>query len=372
MTMKRFSFRHIVFLALGICLLVVPTFGQTSERSQVRYNTLSHDFGRIQETAGPVSFTFEFTNTSREPFIIEFISVSCGCTTPQYSREPVLPGRSGSISVTFDPTGRPGAFRSPVIVTSNNRRDQVTLTLTGEVIPRPRTIEDQFPIELSPGGLRITGSNLLFGYVGRGSKRSQSLDLYNGGGAPVTLGYRLTSPAPAAGYSVAFTPAVLPPGQRGQVTFTYDLAGADVWGLQNVSFVLTEGGRATDKPLTAYATVTDDFSGMTEAQKAAAPKASFDAQFNHFGSVGRNRTLSHDFTLTNTGSAPLLIRHVRASGPYISYNVPRTSVASGESLVIRVTLRTPDSAERISESISIVLNDPARPMRELRVGANVE
>jgi hypothetical protein len=370
--MKLPVFRSIALLALSVCLSALPAFGQTSERSQVRYNTLSHDFGRIRETDGPVSFTFEFTNTSNSPFIIEFISVSCGCTTPQYSREPVLPGRTGSIVVTFDPAGRPGVFRSPVIVTSNNRRDQVTLALTGEVTPRPRTIEDQFPLELSPGGLRATGSNLLFGYVGRGSTKSQSLDIYNGGSAPVTLGYRLTSPAPAAGYSVAFTPAVLSPGGRGQVTFTYDLAGADVWGLQNVSFVLTEGSRPAARPLTAYATVTDDFSGMTEAQKAAAPKAAFDMQFNHFGSVGRNQTLSHDFTLTNTGAAPLLIRHVGASGPNVSYSVPKTSVAPGESIVIRVTLRTPASAERVSESVSLVVNDPARPMRELRVSANVE
>ena len=360
----------LVLLAGG---LVWPAHAQVSNTSQVRYNTVQHDFGKIQETDGPVSFTFEFTNTSQTPFIIEFISVSCGCTTPDFKKEPVLPGRSGSITVTFNPAGRPGVFNTPVIVTSNNRRDQVTLTLTGEVIPRPKTIEDEFPLLISESsGLRATGNNLLFGYMGRGSKKSQTIDLYNNGNAPIALGYRFTSEMPAAGCAVTFTPATLGPKQRGQVTFTYDLTGANVWGLQNVSFVLTENGRATNKPLTAFATATDDFSNMTEAQKANAPKGSFDVQFNHFGSVGRNQTLSHDFTLTNTGKSPLLIRDIKANSSRISYNVPKTTIAPNESIVIRVTLKTPAAAERVSESVSIVVNDPARPMRELRLGANVE
>jgi len=361
-----------IIIPLILAALAGSAAAQPSGDSQVRYDALSHDFGQIRETDGPVSHTFEFVNTSRTPFIIEFVSVSCGCTSPEYSREPVLPGRAGSITVTFDPTGRPGAFRSPVVVTSNNRRDQVTLTLVGQVIPRPRTVEDQYPEELSPGGLRATGTNLLFGYVGRGTIKSQSIDIYNGGTAPVTLAYRLTSPAPAAGYRVAFSPAVLAPGARGQVTFTYDLSTADVWGLQNVSFVLTDGGRPTARPLTAYATVTDDFSTMTPAQRAAAPTAVFDRQFNHFGSAGRGETLTHDFTLTNTGRSPLAIRHVRPSSPRVIASVPKTTLAPGESMTIRLTVRTPEAAGRLSESVSIVLNDPARPMRELRVGANVE
>jgi hypothetical protein len=370
--MRTRSFKTIALLILGIFLTAFSASGQGSNRSQVKYNVTSHDFGKIRETDGPVSFTFEFTNTSRTPFIIEFISVSCGCTTPEYSKEPVLPGREGRITVTFDPTGRPGAFRSPVVVTSNNRRDQVTLSLSGEVTPRPRTVEDQFPTELSPGGLRATGNNLLFGYLGRGSKKSQSIDLYNGGSAPLALGYRLTSPVPAAAYTITFTPATLPAGGRGQVTFTYDLTDTEVWGMQNVSFAVTENGRPTTRPLTAYVTVTDDFSGLTEAQRENAPKGSFDSQFHHFGTVGRDQALSHDFTLTNTGRSPLLIRHVQANSPRVSCRVPKTTVAPGESIVIGVTLRTPAASERLSESVSLIVNDPARPMRELRLGANVE
>ena len=113
-----------------VCLL---TAGKTEARqeeegrSQVRYSETAWDFGKINELDGPVSHEFTFTNTSKTPFIIDFIAVSCGCTTPEYSKEPVLPGRTGKIKVTYDPAGRPGTFNRRIIDTSNNRMDQVRL-----------------------------------------------------------------------------------------------------------------------------------------------------------------------------------------------------------------------------------------------------
>lgn len=345
---------------------------QPRNSSQVRYTTTSHNFGKIQETDGPVSFTFEFTNTSRSPFVIEFISVSCGCTTPEYSKEPVLPGKSGRITVTYDPTGRPGVFNTPVIVTSNNRRDQVQLSLIGEVIPRPKTIADEFPIILSDNGLRSTSNTLLFGYMGRGSQKAQSMDLYNNGTSPMTLSYQFTNQVPEGVCKITINPVTLQPQQRGQLTFTYDLSKADVWGLQAVGFVLTINGQPTNKSISAYATATDNFAGMTPAQKENAPKATFNSQFYHFGTVQRNATLTREFEMTNTGKSPLIIRHSRANSPRISYSIPRTTIAPGETIVISVTLKSGNKAERMSESLSIVMNDPARPMREIRLGANVE
>ena len=363
---------------IGLCLsaglLPVLAGAQPRSTSQVTYKATSHDLGKIQETDGPVSFTFEFTNTSQTPFLIEFISVSCGCTTPEYSKEPVLPGKPGKIKVTYDPTGRPGVFNTQIVVTSNNRRDQVRLSLQGEVIPRPRTIEDQFPLVLSDNGLRATSNNLIFGYLGQGHKKSQTLDIYNNGTAPARLGFRFTgeSQAPRNICKVEITPAVLQPKERGQVTFTYDLAGDAVYGLQATAFVLTINGQASTKPISAYVTATDDFNKWSEAEKNNAPKAVFSSQFHHFGTVARNQTLTREFQIKNDGKSPLVIRKSTANSPRISYSLPKTTLAPGETITLKVTLKTPNNTERISESISLVVNDPARPMREVRIGANVE
>ena len=350
------------------------TEAQTRSTSQAAYKTTSHDFGKIQEVDGPVSYTFEFTNTSRSPFLIEFISVSCGCTTPEYSKEPVLPGKSGKIKVTYDPAGRPGVFNTPVIVTSNNRQDQVSLTLKGEVVPRPKTIEDQFPVSLSDNGLRATSNNLIFGYLGHGHQKSQTLDIYNNGTVPMRLGYRFTpeTKTPRNICKIEITPAVLQPKERGQVTFTYDLSGTAIYGLQASAFALTINGNAESRPVSAYVTATDDFTRLTEREKANAPKAVFSAQFYHFGTVQRNRSLDREFTIRNEGNSPLVVREITANSSNISYNLPKKTIAPGETVTLKVTIKTPSRSERMSESISIVVNDPARPMREVRIGANVE
>ena len=366
----RITAAAVLFLVWGAGLSAQPR-----SSSQAGYKTTAHDFGKIQEVDGPVSYTFEFTNTSDTPFLIEFISVSCGCTTPEYSKEPVLPGKSGTIKVTYDPAGRPGVFNTPVIVTSNNRRDQVRLTLQGEVIPRPRSIEDQFPLVLADNGLRATSNNLIFGYLGHGNRKSQTLDIVNNGAAPLRLGYRFTaeSRVPQALCRVTIHPETLAPGGRGQVTFTYDLTDSrDAYGLLAAAFVLTINGQVTTRPISAYVTATDDFSRMTDAEKTAAPKAIFSSQFHHFGTVGRNQTLTREFRIKNDGKSSLLIRKTTANSDRISYSLPQTTLAPGESIALTVTLRTPNRPERMSESISIVVNDPARPMREIRLGANVE
>ena len=376
--MKRFiSYQKIMIAVIGAFMLLPAGFtaqAQPRSTSQVTYKTMSHDFGKIQETDGPVSVTFEYTNTSNTPFLIEFISVSCGCTTPEYSKEPLLPGRSSTIKVTYDPAGRPGVFNTPVIVTSNNRQDQVRLTLQGEVIPRPKTIEDQFPLVLSDNGLRATSNSLIYGYLGHGNTKSQSLDIYNNGTAPMRLGYRFTAETstPQSVCKIEITPAVLQPKERGQVTFTYDLTNSNVYGLLATAFTLTINGQNTSKPISAYVTATDDFTRLSEAEKANAPKAIFSSQFYHFGSVGRNQTLTREFQIKNDGRSPLVIRKATANSSRISYSLPKTTLAPGESITLTVTLKTPNRTERISDNISLVLNDPARPMREIRLGANVE
>ncbi len=355
-------------------LLCVSLSAQQPNTSQVTYKTLTHDFGRIQEADGPVSFTFEFTNTSQTAFIIENISVTCGCTTPEYSRQPIPPGRSGVIEVSYDPAGRVGMFNNPIVVTSNNRRDQVRLTIRGEVVPKPKTVEEIFPFELNDNGLRAATNNLIFGYMARGTRKSQTLEIVNNGAVPMELGFSPTAETqtPAALYRVEFTPSTLQPGGRGIVTFTYDLTGADLYGPLATAIRVTANGQTTGRPVSAYATATDDFSTLTAAEKANAPKANFSSQFHHFGTVGANETVSYDVRITNGGGRPLIIRQVTANGKNIDYSLSRTTVAPGETIVLKATLKTPSRPERLSESLSVVVNDPERPMREIRLGANVE
>ncbi len=74
---------------------------------------------------------FSFTNTGKVPLILNDVKASCGCTTPEWTKEPVLPGKNGTIRVTFNPKNRPGSFSKTIQVNSNADLPVVTLAIRG-------------------------------------------------------------------------------------------------------------------------------------------------------------------------------------------------------------------------------------------------
>ncbi|MGN6569225.1 MAG: DUF1573 domain-containing protein [Flavipsychrobacter sp.] len=98
------------------------------------FNTDTHDFGTVPE--GPAaSYEFTFKNKSKEPIILQHVQASCGCTTPTYSKEPVLPGKDGIIKASYNTQGRPGNFDKKITVVSN--AGTKVLTIKGEVEKAP-------------------------------------------------------------------------------------------------------------------------------------------------------------------------------------------------------------------------------------------
>ncbi|HTN18372.1 MAG TPA: DUF1573 domain-containing protein [Chitinophagaceae bacterium] len=104
------------------------------EPENMHFKTPVHDFGIIQE--GPTAdHEFEFTNVGKEPIIISNVSASCGCTTPSYSKDPVLPGKKGTIKASYNTQGRVAPFTKTITITSNI--GVKVLTIKGEVEKAP-------------------------------------------------------------------------------------------------------------------------------------------------------------------------------------------------------------------------------------------
>jgi hypothetical protein len=97
----------------------------------------THDFGTIKE--GPqVEHIFVFTNVGKEPLIIQNASASCGCTTPEWPKEPILPGKDGKLTVRYNTQGRVAPFNKEVYIQSNavvpDGGERYTLHIKGTVI----------------------------------------------------------------------------------------------------------------------------------------------------------------------------------------------------------------------------------------------
>ncbi len=101
-------------------------------QSVMVFDTLIHDFGTIIEGERVVCY-FDYRNEGGEDLLITSVEATCGCTTPDWSREPLKPGKKGSLEIIFDASGRSGVQRKVVTVMSNADNQVVHLTIRANV-----------------------------------------------------------------------------------------------------------------------------------------------------------------------------------------------------------------------------------------------
>jgi hypothetical protein len=99
-----------------------------------------HNFGVINE-GDKVETIFTFTNSGEADLIISNASGSCGCTVPEFPKEPIKPGKSGKMKVTFDSNGKPGKQQKTITITANTETNREVLTINAEVTPKAKTEE---------------------------------------------------------------------------------------------------------------------------------------------------------------------------------------------------------------------------------------
>lgn len=123
--------KKIVSLFVAMFVFVAVSHAQ---KGVVKFAKETHDFGKIEQ-GKPATYAFEFKNTGSEPVIISDASASCGCTKPSWSKDPIMPGKTGSVSATYNAAAG-GPFNKSVTVMSNAETPSVVLYLKGEVVSK--------------------------------------------------------------------------------------------------------------------------------------------------------------------------------------------------------------------------------------------
>jgi len=100
-----------------------------------KWEETNYDFGDMTE-GEVVKHTYRFTNTGTAPLRIESVKPSCGCTAPDWTREPVAPGATGTIVVEFNSTGKTGKNNKKVTVLANTDPRATELTFQANVAPK--------------------------------------------------------------------------------------------------------------------------------------------------------------------------------------------------------------------------------------------
>ena len=132
--MKKF-FLLSLFVSMAFTMINaqdVKTQDQPLNGPKISFSELEHNYGTLQK-GGDGNCEFTFTNEGNEPLILSNVKASCGCTTPSWTKEPIMPGKTGTIKVRYN-TNNVGGFTKTITVTSNAiDSPRVTLKIKGKV-----------------------------------------------------------------------------------------------------------------------------------------------------------------------------------------------------------------------------------------------
>jgi hypothetical protein len=126
--------KKLLFIAAAF-ILSAGAMAQTASTKPddfAKFNLDKYDFGKIKQSV-PASYFFEVTNKSDKPLVIENAHATCGCTVPEYQKEPILPGKSAKIKVQYN-AANGGHFDKAVYVKFAGIDQEKVLAISGEVL----------------------------------------------------------------------------------------------------------------------------------------------------------------------------------------------------------------------------------------------
>lgn len=359
--------KKILFLTIG--MLLVGCFSSFAQQrtASIAFKEEAFDFGKIKESDGPVTHQFVFTNTGSIPLIIQNAQPSCGCTIPDWTKQPVMPGTKGFIKATFDPSGRPGTFEKSVTVYSNADKSPFILKFSGTVIPKPLAMQDEYRFPI--GNLKFSSSYIGFGKLYPTSHRDTSIKFINAGKDPVTIKF---IGVPSC-IRMDVQPATLKPNEKGIIKLSYDASKKNDWGflIDYMSFSVNNKLDQANR-ITVSSTIEEDFSKLTPAQIENAPKIKFENTNFNFGTISQGKKVEFEYQFKNDGKTDLQIRKVITSCGCTTTSQKETTIKPGASSTIKVSFDSSGKKGPQNKAVTVISNDPRSSSITLWIKGTVE
>jgi len=356
----------LLLMAMFVFLPFVHQAQTASGKSRIAFEKVQHNFGTFKEELGVQTVSFNFKNDGSVPLILNNVQASCGCTTPEWTRDPVAPGAKGTIKVSYDPKNRPGIFNKTIRVSSNADNADVVLTILGEVTPHALTLEQEYPTEIGP--LRAKTNHIAFAELKENQLKKDSTEVINNTDKPVQLSFKTPPPH----LNAVIRPSKLAPKQKGYVVVTFDATKIKAYGFVMGRIYLDVDGQQDYKnSIAVSATLGEDFSGLSAADLKNAPIVKYDIESFDFGDIKVGSKVEHTFNLKNEGKKDLIIRDVKSSCGCTAVQPTKNIVASGESVPLKVTFDSTGKEGRANKTITVITNDPKNPTTTLRITSNI-
>ena len=351
---------------LIFCICAIKLTAQEQPVSDLVFNKLVHDFGDFLLSDGKLSCTFTYTNKGSKPIVIQTIIASCGCTEPKWDKAPILPGKSGSISVTYLNDQGPYPFDKTIAIYSTASDRPITLRIRGVVHEKKRTVSELFPVTYGP--FRLRNAQYHLGQISQGEAKTDSAQVVNDGKSTIEIGFTNVS----KGLNISVNPKKLKSGERGYIRYTVDTKQFIDWGtITYTAQPLVNGKREGANPIEIIADIRDNFKNYTREQLADAPILLAEQTSVRVENAKQGSKIEKSFSISNKGKSPLLLHKASAPNDYTTVvNMPK-EIAPGKSANVTIAVNTAKLNGEFVTGITIITNVPSRPAFSLMVTGTV-
>ena len=368
--------KYIILIA-AVVLSVAGLSAQDfyKEADVIRFDRKVHDFGDVLIAEGPVSCIFTFTNIGKAPLVIHNVISSCGCTTPEWTREPVKPGATGTIPATFSNDQGPYPFDKTLTVYvgvgSSSLDRPVLLRLRGVSHEQKKDLDELFTTHIGNLGLRKTEVSI--GYIDQGVVKSDQMQVANLSKGELTVATASVTP----GLTVTVTPNPIPARSMARLTYTVNPAemGRTAWGRQQYDVTFRLNGRDYSDKLSVSGVIKDNFEKLSKEDIERAGIPVVDRSYFEFGEVKKGATVNATYSIRNKGKNPLTIHHIdgRGNAAEIQTKLPLTIKPGGKAEVkIKLDTAALDYQGEVIEVLTVITDAPSKPILNLFITGNVK
>ena len=363
------------FLLLSAAGLSAQEDSFYKEADVIRFDRKVHDFGDVLIAEGPVTCIFTFTNIGKQPIVIHNVISSCGCTTPEWTREPVRPGATGTIQATFSNDQGPFPFDKTLTVYvgvgSSSLDRPVVLRLRGVSHEQKKDLEELFSVKIGSLGLRKTQTSI--GYVDQGVVKSDQIQVANFSKSELTVEPVAVTP----GLTVTVTPNPIPARSMARLTYTVNPSamGRTAWGRQRFDTAFRLNGKEYADKMSVTCVIKDNFEGLTKAEIERAGVPVVDRSYFEFGEVKKGTAVTAVYSIRNKGRNPLTIHQVegQSEAAAVQTKLPIVIKPGGKAEVkVRFDTSGLGYTGEVIEVLSVITDAPSKPILNLFITGNVK
>ncbi len=329
------------------------------------FDKLVHDFGDVSIEDGPLSCTFTVTNNGTEPLVLFEVVSSCGCTDVTWTREPLQPGKSGTISATFKNEDGPFPFDKTLTVYISGQRKPVILRLRGTVHEKKKSLSELYGAQ-KLGDFGLKARDYKAGVLKQGLTVSETATVANLGKKPLKVEFTEVSEH----LKLNVSPNPIPASSTATLIFTIE-AAPGLYGKHTYTAVPVLNGRKASAPISVWSTTRENFDKWTDEERNNGAIPVFENSTANFGIVKAGDPVEVTFNCSNRGKSTFHIYQADPEDPALKV-LEMTDCEPGGKGLVRVSLNT--SAVEKGEAVimlTLTTNSPLRPVVNLFVAGEI-